>query len=57
LTWRSTKEDGYSRAQEARESVLVGLSLVILMFGAGTQMARLIPSEGRRRLLLTFIAK
>jgi aquaporin Z len=31
--------------------VLVGLSLVILMFGAGTPMARLIPSEGLRRLL------
>jgi aquaporin Z len=27
--------------------VLVGLSLVILMFGAGTPMARLIPSERR----------
>ena len=27
--------------------VLVGLSLVILMFGAGTPMARLIPSEGQ----------
>lgn len=26
--------------------VLVGLSLVILMFGAGSPMARLIPSEG-----------
>ena len=27
--------------------VLVGLSLVILMFGTGTPMARLIPSERR----------
>jgi aquaporin Z len=31
--------------------VLVGLSLVILMFGAGTPLARLIPSEGLRRLV------
>ena len=30
--------------------VLVGLSLVILMFGTGTPMARLIPDEGLRRL-------
>ena len=30
----------------ARLLVLVGLSLVILMFGTGTPMARLIPSEG-----------
>jgi aquaporin Z len=31
--------------------VLVGLSLVIFMFGTGTPMARLIPSEGLRRLI------
>jgi aquaporin Z len=31
--------------------VLVGLSLVILMFGAGSPMARLIRSEGLRRLI------
>jgi len=31
--------------------LLIGLSLVILMFGAGTPMARLIPSEGLRRLI------
>ena len=30
--------------------VLVGLSLVIFMFGSGTPMARLIPSEDLRRL-------
>jgi aquaporin Z len=35
--------------------VLVGLSLVILMFGAGTPMARLIPSEGLRRLITGFL--
>jgi aquaporin Z len=34
--------------------LLVGLSLVILMFGAGTPMARLIPSEGLRRLITGF---
>jgi len=34
--------------------VLVGLSLVILMFGTGTPMARLIPSEGLRRLITGF---
>ena len=34
--------------------VLVGLSLVILMFGAGTPMAHLIPSEGLRRLITGF---
>ena len=31
--------------------VLVGLSLVIFMFGNGTPMAHLIPSEGLRRLI------
>jgi aquaporin Z len=35
--------------------VLVGLSLVILMFGAGAPMARLIPSEGLRRLITGFL--
>ena len=35
--------------------VVVGLSLVILMFGAGTPMARVIPSEGARRLLTGFL--
>lgn len=34
--------------------VLVGLSLVILMFGTGTPMARLIPGEGLRRLITGF---
>lgn len=35
--------------------VLVGLSLVILMFGTGTPMARVIPSEGLRRLITGFL--
>jgi aquaporin Z len=35
--------------------LLVGLSLVILMFGAGSPLARLIPSEGLRRLLTGFL--
>jgi len=35
--------------------VLVGLSLVIFMFGAGTPMARLIPSEGLRRVITGFL--
>jgi len=35
--------------------VLVGLSLVILMFGAGSPMASLIPSEGLRRLITGFL--
>jgi aquaporin Z len=35
--------------------VLVGLSLVILMFGAGSPMARLIPGEGPRRLITGFL--
>jgi len=34
---------------------LIGLSLVILMFGAGTPMARLIPDEGLRRLITGFL--
>jgi aquaporin Z len=34
--------------------VLVGLSLVILMFGTGTPVAQLIPSEGLRRLITGF---
>jgi aquaporin Z len=35
--------------------VLVGLSLVIFMFGTGTPMAQLIPSEGIRRLITGFL--
>lgn len=35
--------------------VLVGLSLVTFMFGAGTPMARIIPSEGVRRLITGFL--
>ena len=35
--------------------VLVGLSLVIIMFGSGSPMARLIPSEGLRRLITGFL--
>jgi len=35
--------------------VLVGLSLVIVMFGTGSSMARLIPSEGLRRLITGFL--
>lgn len=35
--------------------VLVGLSWVIVMFGAGTPMARLLPSEGLRRLVTGFL--
>jgi aquaporin Z len=35
--------------------VLVGLSLVIVLFGTGSAMARLIPSEGLRRLMTGFL--
>ena len=35
--------------------VLFGLSLVILMFGTGTPMAHLIPSEDLRRLITGFL--
>ena len=35
--------------------VLVGLSLVIVMFGAGSPMARLIPGDGLRRLITGFL--
>jgi aquaporin Z len=35
--------------------VLVGLSVVIFMFGTGTPMARLIPSEDLRRLITGFL--
>jgi aquaporin Z len=35
--------------------VLVGLSLVIFMFGEGTPIARLIPSEASRRLITGFL--
>jgi aquaporin Z len=35
--------------------VLVGLSLVILMFGAGSPIARLLPDEGTRRLVTGFL--
>ncbi|MBZ5537930.1 MAG: hypothetical protein LAO31_18395 [Acidobacteriia bacterium] len=35
--------------------VLVGLSLVILMFGAGSPIARVLPHEGLRRLVTGFL--
>ncbi len=35
--------------------VLVGLSLVIVMFGSGSPIARILPSEGLRRLLTGFL--
>jgi len=35
--------------------VLVGLSLVILMFGDGSPIARLVPNEGARRLITGFL--
>ncbi len=35
--------------------VLVGLSLVIVMFGQGSPMPRLLPSEGLRRLITGFL--
>ena len=35
--------------------VLVGLSLVILMFGAGSPIAGLVPDEGTRRLITGFL--
>lgn len=35
--------------------VLVGLSLVIVMFGSGSPMAGIIPSEGLRRLITGFL--
>jgi glycerol uptake facilitator-like aquaporin len=34
--------------------VLVGLSLVILMFGTGSPMARLLPGEGVRRAIMVW---
>jgi len=35
--------------------VLIGLSLVILMFGAGSPVAGILPSEGLRRLITGFL--
>jgi aquaporin Z len=35
--------------------VLIGLSLVILMFGAGSPIARVLPNEGVRRLITGFL--
>ena len=35
--------------------VLVGLSLVILMFGTGSPIAQLLPNEGARRLITGFL--
>lgn len=34
--------------------MLVGLSLVILMFGSGRPIVRVVPSEGLRRLITGF---
>jgi hypothetical protein len=36
--------------------LLVGLSLVIVMFGTGSPMVRLIPNEGLRRLIPGFLS-
>ena len=35
--------------------VLVGLSLVILMFGAGSPVVRVVPDEGLRQLITGFL--
>ena len=35
--------------------VLVGLSVVILMFGAGSPAVRVVPDEGTRRLITGFL--
>lgn len=35
--------------------VLVGLSIVIVMFGAGSRMAQLVPDEGLRRAITGFL--
>jgi len=35
--------------------VLIGLSLVILMFGAGSPVVRVVPGEGTRRLITGFL--
>src|SRR5512137_2466302 len=35
--------------------VLVGLSLVIVMFGSGSPIPRVLPSEGLRRLITGFL--
>jgi aquaporin Z len=35
--------------------VLVGLSLVIVMFGAGSPILRILPNEGLRRLITGFL--
>jgi len=35
--------------------LLIGLSLVILMFGSGSPMTRLIPSETVRRVITGFL--
>ena len=35
--------------------VLIGLSIVIFMFGKGTPMSHLIPDEGVRRLITGFL--
>ena len=35
--------------------VLIGLSIVIFMFGTGTPMSHLIPDEGIRRLITGFL--
>ena len=34
---------------------LVGLSMCILIFGAGSPIARVLPSEGARRLIAGFL--
>ena len=35
--------------------VLIGLSLVIVMFGTGSPLASILPDEGKRRLITGFL--
>ena len=53
--WRFPWQVFFSELVGTALLVLIGLSMVILMFGAGSPMIRVVPSEGARRLITGFL--
>lgn len=52
---KSTRSIFFSELIGTAILLMVGLSVVIFMFGSGTPMSRLIPDEGIRRLITGFL--
>jgi aquaporin Z len=53
--WRTFFRLFLSEAAGTALLLLIGLSLVIVMFGAGSPMVRLLPSEGWRQMITGFL--